>query len=297
MPLAMSGLIQAVVIGDSVYVGGGYHSLRLGGATVMVYSLCTQSWRTLTTYESRQFGMAVVNNHLVLVGGRNTSTNEATNVLRVWNEGAQTWTHPFPEMPTSRHSHSVASYLNWVIVAGGRDGRGSHSKEVELLDTLSGHWYEGPPLPGAYSHMCSSINGNMWYLSRGYCSSERAPNKHIISVCLDELISQAVLQSRSAGTTSPSTPSPWQTLTDPPLTHSTVLVFNGSLLAVGGYESSTIHLYQPSSRSWVKVGDLPTERWECTCTVLPSGEIFVAGGCSRSNMMADSRVDVATVHA
>ena len=104
------------------------------------------------------------------------------------------------------------------------------------------------------------------------------PNKHVFSVYLDELISQAV--SQSAGATLPSTPSPWQTLPDTPLTNSTVLVLNGALLAVGGWRSSAIHLYQPSNSSWVNVGDLPTKQLQCACLVLPSGQIFVAGGHS-----------------
>ena len=266
MPIEMSNSIQAVVIGDKVYIGGGYSE---NGDIVMVYALHTESWRRLPPYESQWLGMAVVNDQLVLVGGRRMSTSKATNVLGVWDEGSQTWTHPFPEMPTSRYFLSAISYQKWLVVAGG-----SFSNKVELLDTLSGQWYKGSPLPSECSEMTSAINGNMWYLSGGF--SSQGSNKHVFSVCLDELISQAV--SESAGTTSPSTPSPWQTLTDTPLTLSTVLLLNGALLIVGGNDSSAIHHYKPSHKSWVKVGDLPTVRWFCACTVLPNGEIFVAGG-------------------
>ena len=174
----------------------------------------------LPPYESRSFGMAAVNNQLILVGGRSTSTGKVTNVLGVWDEGSQTWTHPFPVMPTARCSPSVISYQKWLVVAGGYDERDSYSKTVELLDTHSGQWYEGSPLPNGCSRMSSAINGNMWYLSRGYSSVGQA-NKHVFVVCLDELISQAV--SQSAGATSPPTPSPWQTLPETPLEHSTVL--------------------------------------------------------------------------
>ena len=96
-------------------------------------------------------------------------------------------------------------------------------------------------------------------LSRGF-SSRGQSNKHVFSVCLDKLISQAV--SQSVGATSPSTPSPWHTLPDIPLEYSTILVLSGALLAIGGSGSSAIHFYQPSNSSWtwVKVGDLPKER-------------------------------------
>ena len=271
MPNEMGSGIQAVVIGSDVYVGGGY---GVNAERVMVYSLQTGTWRTLPPYESRYFGMAVVNNQLVLVGGLSKSTRRVTNVLGLWDERSQTWTHPFPVMPTARQSLSVISYQKWLVTAGGRDERGLYSNKVELLDTLSGQWYEDSPLPKGCDEMSSAISGNMWYLSRGY-SSVTESNKHVLSVCLDVLISQAV--SQSAGTTSPS---PWQTLPELPVTHSTALIIRGSLLTVGGRDSSAIHLYKPNRRSWVKVGHLPTQREQCACIVLPSGEIFVAGGDS-----------------
>ena len=266
MPFGMDSGIQAVMVGDDVYVGGGLSISS--GDTVMVYSLQTESWRTLPPCGCHYFGMAVINNQLVLVGG--VSTCRVTNVLSVWDQRSRTWTHPFPVMPTERLSPTVISYQKWLIVAGGGVGR-TYSDKVELLDTVSRQWYEGSPLPGKYSEMSSAINGNMWYLSGG--RSSQGANKHVLSVCLDELISQAVSQS-----TTPSRPSPWQTLPEAPLVHSTVLVLNGALLTVGGRNSSSIHLYQPGRRSWVKVGDLPTELRMCACTTLPSGEIFVAGG-------------------
>ena len=298
MPNGIGDDIQAVVIGSDVYVGGGY---GLNAATVMVYSLQTGTWRTLPPYESRLFGMAVVNNQLVLVGGLSKSTRKVTNVLGLWDERSQTWTHTFPVMPTARDSLPVISYQKWLVTAGGMDGRGSYSNKVELLDILSGQWYEGSPLPKGCTQMSSAISGNMWYLSRGNFEVDNVPgrytsmielDKRILSVCLDVLISQAV--SPSAGTTSPPTPSPWQTLTELPVEDSTALIIRGSLLTVGGWRSSAIHLYQPSRKSWVKVGDLPTQLDQCAGIVLPSGEIFVAGGASGLGYSISS-VDIATI--
>ena len=79
------------------------------------------------------------------------------------------------------------------------------------------------------------------------------------------------------------TPTLWQTLQEVPLELSAPLSIGRSLLAVGGQDdsdnpSSSIHLYQPDTRRWVKVGDLPTARYYSTCSVLPSGEVIVAGG-------------------
>ena len=107
-------------------------------------------------------------------------------------------------MSTSRYTPSVASYQKWLVVAGGRDfGEIDHLNKIEILDTLSGQWYEGSPLPSRCSGMSLVINGNMWYLSGGF--SSQGSNKHLFSVCLDELISQAISQT-TAGATSPGHP-------------------------------------------------------------------------------------------
>ena len=97
----------------------------------------------------------------------------------------------------------------------------------------------------------------------------------VYKVNLNELITEAV--SKKA------TPTPWQVISDTPLKHSSPLSVGGSLLAVGGLDDrrhliSSIHLYQPDTRRWVKVEDLPTACYSCTCSVLPSGVVIVAGG-------------------
>ena len=51
MPFTMTNSIQAIVIDDQVYVGGGYNFDN--GRVVMLYTLCTRSWRTLPRLVSR----------------------------------------------------------------------------------------------------------------------------------------------------------------------------------------------------------------------------------------------------
>ena len=232
----------------------------------MVYSIQTGSWRTLPPHKTIWFGMASVNSQLVLIGGISMSTDKVTNVLAVWDEKCQTWTRPFPVMPSAQHSPSVISYQKWLVVAGGVDEGHSHFNKVELLDTRSGWWYEGSPLPTECESMSSAINGNMWYLSGGVSSQGQAI-KHVFSVCLDELISQAI--------SLPASSSPWHTLPESPLECSILLILNGALLTVGGVDSPSIHHYQPGSRSWVKVGDLPDSLEQCACAILPNGEMFI----------------------
>ena len=278
-----------VVFNGKVYIGGGYASSVRERQTVMVYDPQQDSFDTLPPYTYRGFSVAIVNNQLVLVGGRDVQTDKVTNKLAVWNEESRTWTHPLPPMTTACRSPSVTSHNNrWLVVMAGV-GDGTELSRVEILDTTeSGQWYHVAPLPQTCSDVSIVTIGNTCYLLGGY-SGGVLSRKEVYSVCLDDLISQAV--SQSASTSAPSTPSPWTTMPDTPLELSTALCLNGALMTVGGSEGSTaIYHYQPSSKNWIKAGELPAGRPQCACTILPSGEVFVTGG-----FFNDKHVDVASV--
>lgn len=280
MPFTMTNSIQAVVIDDQVYIGGGYNFDN--GRVVMLYTPTSRGWRTLPRYDGVWFGMTAVNNQLVLIGGAYSSNDRVSNTLGVWDEGLRSWTHPYPVMPTPRSQVSVVSHHKWLIVAGGLSDGPLCLSDVEILDTALKQWYQAASLPIACCAMSSTKTGNMWYLSRGSSSMMSQASNHVFCVNLDELIADAVSHSDVAP--------PWQSLPDTPFVHSTVVIFKGALLAVGGWKSSSIHLYQPSCKRWTKVGELPCVRYQCACVVLPSGELFVTGGCGDVYS-----VDIATI--
>ena len=282
-----------VVFKEKVYIGGGLASSDREAQTVIVYDPKQDFYDILPPYTCKYFSMAVVNNQLVLVGGMDVQTNKTTNKLGVWNEQSKRWTYLIPQMTTACQSASVATHNNrWLVVIGGEDD-GSVLNGVEILDTTeSRQWYHAASLPQPLCDAPPVTIGNMCYLLGGFTTGAIA-SKRVFSVCLDDLISQAVSQPASAS--APPTPIPWQSLPDTPLTVSTALAFNGALLAVGGGSGSTaIYHYQPSSRRWIKAGELPSGRYGCTCTVLPSGDLYVAGGRARG-YRANQQVNIASV--
>ena len=270
---------SVVVFKEKVYIGGGGASSDRDKRTVVVYDPKRDSCNTLPPYAYKWFSMVVVNDQLVLVGGMELPTNKMTNKLGVWNEQSKRWTHPLPPMTTACNSPSVATHNRWLVVMGGLGYSDETApSRVEILDTIESlQWYQAASLPHPCNRVPSATIGNMCYLLGGFLTVIE-PSKKVLSVCLDDLISQAVSQPASAST--PPTPSPWKSLPDTPLIYSTALAFNGALLAVGGKHlgSSAIHVYQPSSNRWVKAGELPTERCDSSCVVLPNGEVLVAGG-------------------
>ena len=270
MPIKMSFSVQSVVIGDTVYVGGGIAYGDRDKCTVM--KLEQDQWTKLPEYTAYRFAMTSLANRLVLVGGHDSRNKKPTNQLAVFESGE--WTHPYPPMNIARYSSTAVSFNNHIIVAGGCDDKVRALSSVEVLDVASRRWYIAQSLPNPRSVLKSTLIGNTLYLMGGYNHTLSA-TKTVYHVDLTELVAKAH--------SNLDTPTLWQTLQEVPLVRSAPLSIGRSLLAVGGWDdnvnpSSLIHLYQPDTRRWVKVGDLPTARLNCTCSVLPSGEVIVAGG-------------------
>ena len=261
MPSGVS-LAQAVVIGGKVYIGGGY--AEGGDYKVLEYTIQGGQWREIDT-PVMLFGMAVVNNQLIITGGEDKDYR-ATNEVWVLNSVSGTWAQPFPVMPTARHWLSAVGYKRWLLVVGGYDER-----SVEVLDTAARQWYTATPLPSGAFRPSLTVTEDTLYVVWG-CST--------VSVSTPMLISDAMSQSPARDTSNGPQPTEWQPLPDTPTKWPTTTTLNGSLVAMGGCPaSSTIAMYLPQTEQWLKVAELPTPRCRCTCALLPeTEELIVIGG-------------------
>ena len=298
MPFGMAGYVQSVVVQGRVYVGGGSVAFGSGDHNiVMEYDISSGKWAKLTPYRACYFAMTVINNQLVLVGGEEHGGR--SKVLGVWRAESKEWTHPYPDMPTARLDCFAVVYNEWLAVGGGRgDGVGRQSS-VEVMNTDSKQWYAAPPTPTAPWHiMRTAIVGDTCYFMGGYTGASIDPGTVVYSVSLPALISQLPsLDSRERGKQHQI----WKEIPGLQTKFSTPLSIRGSLLAAGGRDRddkavTAIHLYQPDTGEWVKVGDLPTPRCDCTCAMITDREMLVAGGWDdRHNTR--SRCDIALINA
>ena len=279
------------MVEEKLYIGGGV-SHSDDDHTVWQYE--SDQWVGLERYQWRCFAMAAVKKQLTLVGGC-TSPWQVTNEIAVWERKgvSHQWTHPYPFMPTRRSSPAVATHNQWLVVAGGRDDDLllNDLAAVELLNTDTRQWLSTTPLPVECNRVTTAIVQDELYLVGGTLTTT-------LVVSLPDLVS----------TDSANTAKLWRTIPSPPLESSAPITLLGAMLAVGGvdqhnirarmkpYQPATtaIHVYQPATNNWKKVGELPTARDHCACTLLPSGELLVAGGYD-SNYKLTTRVDVAEV--
>ena len=287
MPCAMSEL-QSVRVRKKMFVGGGHTYTPFGDNehTVYEYDEASNQWVSLPRYNYMWFTVAILTDKLTLVGGHSKSTWQATNQVAVLEgEGISGgWTHPYPPMTTPRHSPAVATYGDRLVVAGGRRSGGDLAT-VEVLNTTSFQWLSASLLPMKCSKMTSAIVNQELFLLGGTLTTAS------LVVSLPDIMQSSVHSATTNRTAQ------WRTLPAPPLTNSAALSLCGSVLAIGGRHGNkrdtAIHVYQPASSNWEKVGDLPCPVSSCSCALLPSGEILVAGGRD-SNGKHTSRVDAAT---
>lgn len=280
MPFEMGWYVQSVVVQGVMYVGGGYDRGCDGNKNnhiVMLYDISSENWSTLPPYRACDFAITAVNKHLMLVGGYDQG--HTSNVLGVWSANSKEWTHPYPEMLTARSKCSAVVYDKLLVIAGGWSDNYGILSSVEIMNIESKQWYQGPPTPIPWQSMRVAVVGDKCYFMGGstttrivshtshtdmvYCLSFPSLISHLNSCEGDRQI--------------------WRKTSRLFIFDSTPLAVSGSLLAVGGRrrndkELTTIKLYQPETKEWVTIAQLPIPRYYCTCRMISDREIIVAGG-------------------
>ena len=264
---------QAVVLNNKVYVGGEYTGNNTTAANIYTYDPTMDTWETLQS-PARYSALTTYHNKLLLMGGLETSTDQVTNQLWVFEEGEQTWTQPLPPMSTSQLGASAVSYQDYLIVAGGGNSVGFVFNTVEVFDGQQ--WAAADPLPESCSFMKSISHDGHYYLMGG-----NYQGTSVFYTSLQSLVEKATQHPP----TSPSNTdqlSVWKTLTDTPHQCSSTTIFGGALVAVGcSPRQSSLHLYFPLTQSWLPAGEMPLGvHYTCTVT-LPTGEMMVIGGWTR----------------
>ena len=269
---------QSTIVQGAVYVREGAEY----SGDIHRYDLRTQQWTKLPLCKYCWFTMTEVNQRLTVIGGLDVSTCpiKVTKEVAVYSI-SQGWTEPYPPMNTPCQWPAASAYNQHLVVAGGCDESWTDIATVEIIDTSTpnSQWLSTTPLPISCSCISSAIVNKELYLLGGSLS------RRVLNVSLPAL------------TQTGKTSTQWRITSDAPLEYSAAIAFRGSLLAVGGshnkQDSSAIHIYHQEKDMWTKLGDLPTVREDCTCCLLLSGEIVVAGG--RDCKGWTSRMDVAVV--
>ena len=287
------------MINDHVYVCGGFCGDVVSACTVQVYSVSHQRWNTLPL--SPQFFSAGVEikGHLVLIGGRESSSDAVTNFVSTWN--GRVWHQELPPMPTKRIRPGVTTYQNLVVVAGGRgeDGQTLLSSIVILnFTTLQWSTLGNLTLPQPMFEMKITISNAHLYVASANIAYDVATNTNTITKTVWQLPLTAL---ENALTTKGDNASHhWTKIAPTPYYDSVLLQDTAHIVAVGGDVSYTptsdVFVYDPNNNKWSKVGQFGVPRARCAVVSLSSTSFIVCGGCTDPRDQNTCLTSVEMVH-
>ena len=283
MPMG-AGSYGAIIHNSKVYISAfcrdGYGKPLL---PVLVYSTNEHKWSTIP---KRLHGaaIAVLNNHVTLIGGQDLSTGKFPNTLSAWYEKEGRWKQVLPPIPTRRYSPAVISHENLLLVTGGvAEDNSTVINTTAVLDLTTMKWstHEGLhlPLPLWGHHL--AFNREYLYMVGGATVHPWALPEHLNSWAWRAKWSD-VKQNATPQHSQPQRGA-WTRIADPPTLCPTPVSCGGTLYIVGGQARegkpiSTVYSYITARNQWVSVGDKSVESFDHCAVPLSSNTIFVAGG-------------------
>ena len=231
---------------------------------VYSYTVPGNKWIKLPQCKYEHFAIAVINDALTTIGGRDRQ-DAATNTLL--SLSGSSWEEVLPPMPTKRAHPATANTPTHLVVAGGGQSMGRDAvATVEVLNTETLQWSTASSLPQQLLYPQMTTCGGCIYL---------ASNDKKVFLCpVEDLLKST--NSSDGG-------SVWTRLANiPTLLCSTLATLRGRVLAIGGKyggnPTGAIHCYDVATKSWSVIGEMPTPRCWALTAVLPSNELVVVGG-------------------
>ena len=256
-----------------------------------VYSFeLPDKWTKLQPCPYQSFGLAVINEQLIAIGGMNKSWN-ITNILLSLKHGqsGSEWELFLPPMPTARvHPASIATPTHLVVVGGGTSTPlfGAPLSTVEVMDIETLQWSTVSSLPQVTGYPQMTLCDEHLYLS---------DNKNTLFSCPMEGLLQS--SKEPVSTDSSNGGSVWTRLTNIPVRYTSSLVtLERRVLAItsidhNGRLTGAIHCYNKATNSWSIIGEMPTPRYRVLTAVLSTNKLVVVGGyITISNRCIDTEI-------
>ena len=245
-----------VALNGKLYVRG----VSWGTETVVEYTPGRDKWTKLPLPPVEDFTIATLRGKLLVVGGEDKSTGKKTNTILTFDEHSQRWIQSHPAMPTALTSLAVIGYQDHLIVAGGRNSVHNTIPDVNILDTTSNKWKTAQPLPSTDRYYTVLIEDSLYLVGQG---TETVIRAHV----------PTLIPGAKSGV--------WETLPNAPYYWLSPVAIGNTLLTVGGkdkqwgggYPTTSIQMYNPTTNQWTRVGDLPEPVHYPRCIVMNS-ELF-----------------------
>ena len=267
---------------------------------VFNYNTSDDEWSTLPKCKVHDFGLAVVDGLVTVVGGEVDEVIHRKSVssrgpgkkkifrwppsrstqIYVFDEQDGCWNQDhFPPMSVARKDPAVICVQLYVIVAGGvSDDVLCNSVEVMNIETKI--WTRVASLPEAVSSLTAANCGDQLYFLGG--RDENGSTGAVFTCSVRSLVRPSDSSSGEKLKQEVNEYPVWRKVADVPALRSTCVAINDELFAVGGRTSSyrplaDIYCYNRLEDSWQIAGQMPTARSMCIAAFV-TNKLVVVGG-------------------
>ena len=286
---------------------------------VFSFNTIGDEWSTLPPCKVHDFGLAIVDGLVTIVGGefdkQSSSTRPRTSrKLSVLLN--REWIDDFPPMTMGRRDPSVICAQQYLIAAGGvccdRDlgcqfRRDTTLSSVEVMNTENKVWSQVASLPEATPSLVAAHCGDQLYFLGGRnddgsmnsvftCSIQSLVKSSFVVPALEEDLRESAVKSPNIGSEEKlkqqASENPvWRRVADVPVLRSTCVAINNELFATGGrtstyHPSADIYCYSLLEDSWQVAGQMPTARSMCIA-VSVMNKLVVIGGLKEEDKPTD----------
>ncbi|XP_012264129.2 kelch-like protein 5 [Athalia rosae] len=265
-PLLQSGRTRPrkATVGLLLAVGG-MDANNKGATSIDAFSLRDSAWSHLVDINGRrlQFGAAVVEKKLLVVGGREGL--KTLNTVECFEFSSQIW-NTLPPMNTHRHGLGVAVLEGPLYAVGGHDGW-SFLNTVERWDPAARQWSYVAPMSTQRSTVGVAVLNNKLYAVGGRDGSSCLRTVECYDPHTNKWTSCAPMSQKRGGVG--------------------VGVVNGYLYALGGHDASAsnpsasrfdcVERYDPKTDTWTMVAPMSAARDAVGVCVLGDRLLAVGG--------------------
>lgn len=203
----------------------------------------------------------LTNGKLLVTGGEGAEVRSSAELADPAT-GLATPTAPMRER-RARHAAARLPDGKVLVVGGGASGGLGESSTSEIFDPTSNTWSDGPAMANGRLFATATVLKDGKVLVVGGLRNTT------------ELFDPATRTFQRMGN-----------LLETRVGHVAVLLPNGKVLVAGGFikpppsaeTTKSAEVFDPATKMWTKVPDMPTPRGNATATVLKNGLVMVAGG-------------------